>query len=150
MLMLSCVHDPCINCAASAYAEQVYIKGQSKEVLTISCRYISVKFVEKRHYSIAPPSQNSLPSQAQSSNCPARMLRLPRLAPTIPSPQGRSRHNSQSTPKATFPPLSLPRKSSTIASNTLKKRSPTIASPAGPTSVPSAPSMVSRSLFRLS
>lgn len=32
MLMLSCVHDPCINCAASAYAEQVHIKKQSREV----------------------------------------------------------------------------------------------------------------------
>ena len=30
MLMLSCIHDPCINCAASAYAEQIFIKGQSK------------------------------------------------------------------------------------------------------------------------
>lgn len=30
MLMLSCVHDPCINCAASAYAEQIHLKGQSK------------------------------------------------------------------------------------------------------------------------
>lgn len=30
--MLSCVHDPCINCAASAYAEQVHIKGQNKDV----------------------------------------------------------------------------------------------------------------------
>ena len=35
MLMLSCVHDPCINCAASAYAEQIHIKGQSREVLHI-------------------------------------------------------------------------------------------------------------------
>lgn len=34
MLMLSCVHDPCINCAASAYAEQIHIKGQTKEVRT--------------------------------------------------------------------------------------------------------------------
>ena len=30
MLMLSCVHDPCINCAASAYAEQIHLKGQNK------------------------------------------------------------------------------------------------------------------------
>lgn len=35
MLMLSCVHDPCINCAASAFAEQIHIKGQSKEVPSI-------------------------------------------------------------------------------------------------------------------
>lgn len=32
MLMLSCVHDPCINCAASAYAEQIHLKNQNKEV----------------------------------------------------------------------------------------------------------------------
>lgn len=32
MLMLSCVHDPCINCAASSFAEQVHIKGQSPNV----------------------------------------------------------------------------------------------------------------------
>jgi hypothetical protein len=35
MLMLACVHDPCINCAASAYAEQIHIKGQSREVLVL-------------------------------------------------------------------------------------------------------------------
>lgn len=35
MLMLSCVHDPCINCAASNFAEQVHIKGQSSEVIKI-------------------------------------------------------------------------------------------------------------------
>lgn len=32
MLMLSCVHDPCINCAASAYAEQIHLKHQNKDV----------------------------------------------------------------------------------------------------------------------
>lgn len=35
MLMLSCVHDPCINCAASAYAEQIHIKGQGKDVVNL-------------------------------------------------------------------------------------------------------------------
>ena len=35
MLMLSCVHDPCINCAASAFAEQVHIKGQSPNVRSL-------------------------------------------------------------------------------------------------------------------
>ena len=29
MLMLACVHDPCIHCAATAFADQVHIKGQS-------------------------------------------------------------------------------------------------------------------------
>lgn len=46
--MLSCVHDPCINCAASAYAEQVHIKGQNKDVSFCTCRSIFVKFVEKK------------------------------------------------------------------------------------------------------
>jgi hypothetical protein len=147
--MLSCVHDPCINCAASAYAEQVYIKGQSKEVRTISPRYTSAKFVEKRRSSTVPPSQNSPPSPAQSSNCPARTLPLLRAAPTIHSPHGKSRRNSQSTSRATSPPPSPPRKSSTIASSTPKKKYPTIASPAGPTSAPSAPSTVSKRSFRL-
>ena len=32
MLMLSCVHDLCINCAASSFAEQVHIKAQSPDV----------------------------------------------------------------------------------------------------------------------
>ena len=32
MLMLKCVHDPCINCAATTYAEQIHIKGQSNQV----------------------------------------------------------------------------------------------------------------------
>ena len=32
MLMLACVHDPCINCAATAYAEQVHIKSQNPDV----------------------------------------------------------------------------------------------------------------------
>jgi len=30
--MLSCVHDPCINCAATAFADQVHLKGQSQEI----------------------------------------------------------------------------------------------------------------------
>ncbi len=50
MLMLSCVHDPCINCAASAYAEQIHIKGQSKEVNKLVFSSISVKYAEKKHY----------------------------------------------------------------------------------------------------
>lgn len=33
MLMLSCVHDPCIDCAASSFAEQVHLKGQKPSVL---------------------------------------------------------------------------------------------------------------------
>lgn len=32
MLMLSCIHDLCINCAASAFAEQVHVKGQNPDV----------------------------------------------------------------------------------------------------------------------
>ncbi len=49
MLMLSCIHDPCINCAASAYAEQVHIKGQSNQVQFRLSRFMSAKFVEKKH-----------------------------------------------------------------------------------------------------
>ena len=58
MLMLSCVHDPCINCAASAFAEQIHIKGRSKEVKSHELRSMSVKFVGKRQFSIARPSLN--------------------------------------------------------------------------------------------
>lgn len=36
MLMLACVHDPCINCAATSYAEQVHIKGQNPDVTPTS------------------------------------------------------------------------------------------------------------------
>lgn len=32
MLMLACPHDPCINCAASAYAELVHIKNDNPNV----------------------------------------------------------------------------------------------------------------------
>jgi len=32
MLMLSCVHNPCVNCATSAYAEFVYIKNRNPNV----------------------------------------------------------------------------------------------------------------------
>lgn len=32
MLMLACVHDVCINCAATSYAEQVHIKGLNPNV----------------------------------------------------------------------------------------------------------------------
>jgi hypothetical protein len=32
MLMLSCVHNPCVNCAASAYAELVHIKNGNPNV----------------------------------------------------------------------------------------------------------------------
>ena len=32
ILMLACVHDPCINCASVSYAEQVHIKGQNPHV----------------------------------------------------------------------------------------------------------------------
>ena len=32
MLMLACDHDPCINCAASAYAESVHIKSNDPNV----------------------------------------------------------------------------------------------------------------------
>lgn len=44
MLMLSCVHDPCINCAASNFAEQVHIKGQSPDVSTFP--YLRSSFVK--------------------------------------------------------------------------------------------------------
>jgi hypothetical protein len=58
MLMLSCVHDPCINCAASAYAEQVYIKNQKRDVMIRLFRSISAKSVEKKLFWIPPLFQN--------------------------------------------------------------------------------------------
>lgn len=49
MLMLSCVHDPCLNCAASNFAEQVHIKGQSSDVSNIQIsRFLSAKFVGRK------------------------------------------------------------------------------------------------------
>ena len=33
MLMLACDHDPCINCAASVYAELVHIKNNDPNVI---------------------------------------------------------------------------------------------------------------------
>lgn len=36
MLMLSCVHNPCVNCAASAYAEIVHIKNGNPNVFFLS------------------------------------------------------------------------------------------------------------------
>jgi hypothetical protein len=48
MLMLACVHDPCINCAATSYAEQIHIKGQSNQVLNNLFRATYVKFVENK------------------------------------------------------------------------------------------------------
>ncbi len=52
MLMLSCVHDPCINCAASTFAEQVHVKGQNSDVLFALSRSTYAKFVAKRRSSI--------------------------------------------------------------------------------------------------
>lgn len=49
MLMLSCVHDPCINCAASTLAEQVHIKGLTADVLFVSYRFISVRYAANKH-----------------------------------------------------------------------------------------------------
>ena len=44
MLMLSCVHNPCVNCAASAYAEIVHIKNGNPNVFFLSYRSTFVKF----------------------------------------------------------------------------------------------------------
>ncbi len=50
MLMLSCVHDPCINCAASNFAEQVHIKGLSANVyIVLISRSSFAKSVGKKH-----------------------------------------------------------------------------------------------------
>lgn len=49
MLMLSCVHDPCINCAASSFAEQVHIKGQNPDVQINLPRCLLAKFVDNKH-----------------------------------------------------------------------------------------------------
>ena len=38
MLMLACDHDPCINCAASAYAELVHIKNDDPNVHSLSIK----------------------------------------------------------------------------------------------------------------
>ena len=59
MLMLACIHDPCINCAASAYAELVHIKNNDPQVNFCSNRLIYVRFVGKRQHWTLPPSQNS-------------------------------------------------------------------------------------------
>jgi hypothetical protein len=51
MLMLKCVHDPCINCAASTYAEQIHIKGQSSQVkICLRQRSMYAKFVDSRQF----------------------------------------------------------------------------------------------------
>ncbi len=50
MLMLACVHDPCINCAATSYAEQIHIKGQSNQVKKNLFRATSAKFVDSKLY----------------------------------------------------------------------------------------------------
>ena len=33
MLMLSCVHDLCINCAANSFAQQIYSQEKNPEVI---------------------------------------------------------------------------------------------------------------------
>lgn len=58
MLMLSCVHDPCINCAASTFAEQVHVKGQSSDVQSTLSRSTYAKFVAKKRNSILVQSHN--------------------------------------------------------------------------------------------
>lgn len=59
MLMLKCVHDPCVNCAASTYAEQIHIKGQSNQVFFyLKSRFMSAKFVDNRLYWITALCNN--------------------------------------------------------------------------------------------
>lgn len=59
MLMLKCVHDPCVNCAASTYAEQIHIKGQSNQVNYCSYRrFMSAKFVDNTLCWITPLCKN--------------------------------------------------------------------------------------------
>lgn len=60
MLMLACVHDPCINCAATAYAEQIHIKGQNREVSLEILRYMFVRYVLRKHSWITRPLTSSL------------------------------------------------------------------------------------------
>lgn len=35
LLMLNCSHDPCIHCATKTFAEQVFVKGENKDVLSL-------------------------------------------------------------------------------------------------------------------
>lgn len=58
MLMLSCVHNPCVNCAASAYAEIVHIKNGNPNVCIYISRSTYVKYVGKKQYLIQQPSHN--------------------------------------------------------------------------------------------
>lgn len=76
MLMLSCVHDPCINCAATAFAEQVHIKGQNKEVPIPPPSFTSARSAGSKPSSIIPPSSNSPLLPALSSNCPPEQTSL--------------------------------------------------------------------------
>ena len=48
MLMLQCVHDPCINCAAAHYAQE--FKGKLKNyVRLVSCSIIHASSVGREH-----------------------------------------------------------------------------------------------------
>ena len=76
MLMLSCVHDPCINCAATAFAEQVHIKGQNKEVPIPPPSSISARSADNKPSSIIPLSSNSPLLPALSSSCPPEQTSL--------------------------------------------------------------------------
>lgn len=61
MLMLKCVHDPCVNCAASTYAEQIHIKGQSNQVrFKYKARFMYAKFADSKLYWITQQSSNLL------------------------------------------------------------------------------------------
>ena len=60
MLMLSCVHDPCIDCAARAYVELNHAKVKSKGVHILSFRLTYAKYVGRKHCSIVQQLQNLL------------------------------------------------------------------------------------------
>lgn len=138
MLMLSCVHDPCINCASSAYAEQVYIKGQSKDVTTVLLSNISARYAGNRLCLILPLSLSLMPLLPQSLSCPPRTLSIkPRLRP---SQSKRKKHNSLYISLTIIPQQA--RKSFITVKSTANKKFLITALHVGPTFVLNAPSTV--------
>lgn len=81
MLMLACVHDPCINCAATAYAEQVHIKSQNPDVRISIYRSIYVKYVRNKLFWMQPLLMNLVLLLRVMSKCP----HLQRLLFTVQS-----------------------------------------------------------------
>ena len=139
MLMLSCVHDPCINCAASAFAQQIHIKGRSKEVHPESSRSMSVKSVDKKLFQIIPQSLSSQHLQTQLSKLHQKLRISIKIVQLVLLPKGK-KHSILAL--HLLPQLPPRKKQSIIARNIVRRKSVIIVSLVGPTSVLSAQSMV--------